>query len=78
MSDLVSFLRESSFKLGLYSSPTGTGKTLSLICSVLSHYLNPNLKSSIKTKTLTKDVDDWEALFSNPTQPKEIGKRRTF
>jgi Rad3-related DNA helicase len=66
MSKIYNFCRDSDQKLGLFSSPTGTGKSLSLICSILSFYLDKNITPGGNTKNT--DADDWEQLFAKTKQ----------
>ena len=77
MTKIYTFLQNENQKLGLFSSPTGTGKSLSLICSTLSFYLDCEIKGQSDDKT-----DNWEHLFSAANTVKkeektsEIGKKR--
>ena len=42
-------------KLGIFESPTGTGKSLSLICGSISWFLEYHKKRKVKLEALMKD-----------------------
>jgi len=58
-------------KLGIFESPTGTGKSLSLICGSISWFLEYHKKRKIKLEALMKDDqiedndDDWLAAAAH-------------
>ena len=67
--NLYNFLRHTERKLGLFSSPTGTGKSLSLICSVLTYHMDgPWIKAKSdevnQKSNQADDLDEWSKLFA--------------
>ncbi|KAL6935293.1 uncharacterized protein HGUI_00971 [Hanseniaspora guilliermondii] len=68
--DLLSANNEHSTKLALYESPTGTGKTLSIICPVMTYLRDVKLSKITQSKDATDVHHDNDSFsFSDADDP---------
>jgi Rad3-related DNA helicase len=78
MNRIYNMLKDDSKKLGLFSSPTGTGKSLSLVCSILSYHMDKDIKpAENQIESGNKDdTDEWENMFSNKPIKKILSPKK--
>lgn len=79
MNALVECLESPTYKIGLFSSPTGTGKSSSLLCGILRHVTTVNASMASRETTIDTKNDqeeDWVLQHVKQKRDKENERQR--